>query len=62
LKAQERDRGGLRRANSILKRDSFLRGGTRPLTEEPVDYIDEHSDRFGVEAISEVLPIAPSAY
>ena len=27
-----------------------------------VDYIDQHRDRFGVEPICEVLPIAPSTY
>jgi hypothetical protein len=27
-----------------------------------IAYIDEHKDRFGIEPICEVLPIAPSTY
>jgi putative transposase len=27
-----------------------------------IAYIDEHRDRFGVEPICQVLPIAPSTY
>ena len=27
-----------------------------------VDYIDRHKDRFGVEPICKMLPIAPSMY
>ena len=27
-----------------------------------VRYVDDHKDRFGVEPICQVLPIAPSTY
>ena len=46
-----------------LKTASFFRtGGARPQTEVMVSCIDEHRDRFGVEPICKVLPIAPSTY
>src|SRR5690606_5175002 len=35
---------------------------TRPPTQVMVAYIDQHKDRFGVEPICSVLPIAPSTY
>src|SRR5690606_28030354 len=42
---------------------SFFRpGGARPPTQVMVAYIDQHKDRFGVEPICAVLPIAPSTY
>ena len=40
----------------------FRPGGARPPTEVMVIYIDDHRDRFGVEPICAVLPIAPSTY
>ncbi|GIU97416.1 MAG: hypothetical protein KatS3mg013_1219 [Actinomycetota bacterium] len=40
----------------------FLRGGARPPTDEIIAYIDRNGDRYGVEPICEVLPIAPSTY
>src|SRR4029453_9081041 len=40
----------------------FLRGGARPPTQQMIAYIDANRDRFGVEPICQVLPIAPSTY
>ena len=40
----------------------FRSGGARPQTEVMVTYIDKYRDRFGVEPICKVLPIAPSTY
>jgi putative transposase len=40
----------------------FLRGGARPPTDEMIAYIDRNKDRYGVEPICRVLPIAPSTY
>ena len=40
----------------------FCPGGARPPTQVMVRYIDDHKDRFGVEPICAVLPIAPSTY
>lgn len=37
-------------------------GGARPPTEAVVSFVDEHRQVYGVESISEVLPIAPSTY
>ena len=64
LKALERENKGLRRANEILKTASafFRPGGARPQTQEMITYIDDHKDRYGVEPICKVLPIAPSTY
>ncbi|WP_148307676.1 IS3 family transposase [endosymbiont of unidentified scaly snail isolate Monju] len=64
LKALERENRELRRANEILKTASafFCPGGARPQTEEMIAYIDDHRDRYGVEPICAVLPIAPSTY
>jgi hypothetical protein len=52
----------LKRANEILRTASafFCPGGARPPTQVTVDYIDRHRDRFGVEPICTLLPIAPS--
>ena len=40
----------------------FCPGGARPPSQVMVAYIDAHRDRFGVEPICAVLPIAPSTY
>jgi putative transposase len=44
------------------ERLGFLRGGARPPTGQMIAYIDANRDRFGVEPICQVLPIAPSTY
>nr|WP_281507589.1 IS3 family transposase [Brachybacterium sp. Marseille-Q7125] len=45
-----------RRANEILKAASALfRRGTRPPHDEMIRFIDEHRDRYGVEAVCRVL-------
>jgi hypothetical protein len=36
-----------------------FRQGTRPSRDEVIRYIDEHKDRFGVEAICRILRPAP---
>jgi hypothetical protein len=38
---------GAPRQRDPEERDSFLRGGARPQTEEVVDYIDADRKRFG---------------
>src|SRR5215217_2925503 len=43
-------------------RGGFLGGGARPPTDEMIAFIDAHKDRYGVEPICRVLPIAPSTY
>src|SRR6185369_14017522 len=40
----------------------FRPGGARPPSEVMVAFIDDHRERFGVEPICAVLPIAPSTY
>ncbi len=40
----------------------FRTGGARPPSEVMVAFIDDHRERFGVEPICAVLPIAPSTY
>src|SRR4029453_14916493 len=40
----------------------FRKGGARPPSEVMVAFIDDHRERFGVEPICRVLPIAPSVY
>ena len=40
----------------------FRPGGARPPSEVMVGFVDDHRDRFGVEPICAVLPIAPSTY
>ncbi|MGH7927887.1 MAG: IS3 family transposase [Candidatus Binatia bacterium] len=64
LKKLERENKELRRANDILRTASafFCPGGARPPTEVMVTYIDGHKERFGIEPICAVLPIAPSTY
>ncbi|WP_156885221.1 IS3 family transposase [Acidihalobacter ferrooxydans] len=64
LKALERENRELKRVNEILRTASafFGPGGARPQTEEMIAYIDGHKDRYGVEPICAVLPIAPSTY
>ncbi len=52
----------MRRANEPQVRGGFLRGGARPPTDQMMRYIDGHRDRFGVEPICELLPIASSTY
>jgi hypothetical protein len=43
-------------------RGGFLRGGARPPTGQMITYVDDHKDRYGVEPICALLPIAPSTY
>ncbi|WP_440136919.1 IS3 family transposase [Georgenia satyanarayanai] len=58
----ERENRELRRANAILKRISFFRGGARPPTALIVEFIDDHKDDFGAEPICSQLQVAPSTY
>ena len=63
IRELERENRELRRANEILKSASaFFAVGARPATAELIAYIDDHKDRFGVEPICRLLPIAPSTY
>jgi len=50
------------RERDLEVRGGFLRGGARPPTDEMIAYIDRNKDRFGVEPICRLLPIAPSTY
>ena len=43
-------------------RRGFFRGGVRPPTQEMTAFIEEHKEKFGVEPMCVVLPIAPSTY
>ena len=63
LKGLEREVRELRRANEILKSAAAFFGAEldrRPT--QMIAYIDANRDRFGVEPICQVLPIAPSTY
>ena len=64
LKTLERENKELRRANEILKTASafFAQAELDRKLKVMVSCIDEHRDRFGVEPICKVLPIAPSTY
>jgi transposase-like protein len=60
-KQLEREVRELRRANEILKSAAaFFGGGARPPTEQMIASSDANRDRFGVEPIGRVLPIAPA--
>lgn len=59
MKALERENRELRQANDTLRKTSAdLPGGTRP----SVQAMAAFSDKYGVEPICRVLPIAPSIY
>ena len=45
-----------------VKQPLFRPGGARPPTQIMVDFIHNNKDRYGVEAICRILPIAPSTY
>ena len=64
FKQLERENVELRRANEILRLASayFREGGARPPSQVMVGFIEEHREKFGVEPICAVLPIAPSLY
>ncbi|WP_372388008.1 IS3-like element ISAba19 family transposase [Acinetobacter baumannii] len=64
MKQMEREIKELKRANEILRKSSpfFRPGGARPPTQIMVDFIHNNKDRYGVEAICRILPIAPSTY
>ena len=60
----EREIKELKRANEILRKAAafFRPGGARPPTQIMVDFIHNNKDRYGVEAICRILPIAASTY
>ena len=59
----EREVRELRRANEILKTAAaFFAAELDRRPTQMIAYIDAHRDRFGVEPICRVLPIAPSTY
>jgi transposase-like protein len=63
LKQLERDNFELRRANDTAPGIGIFReAGGRPPTHVMVGFIDDHREKFGVEPICAVLPIAPSVY
>ncbi|AZC03068.1 IS3-like element ISAba19 family transposase [Acinetobacter baumannii] len=64
MKQMEREIKELKRANEILRKAAafFRPGGARPPTQIMVDFIHNNKDRYGVEAICRILPIAPSTY
>ena len=63
LKTLEREVRELRRANEILKSASaFFAAELDRRPTQMIAYIDANRDRFGVEPICQVLPIAPSTY
>ncbi|HAV5269700.1 TPA: IS3 family transposase [Acinetobacter baumannii] len=64
MKQMEREIKELKRANEILRKAAafFGPGGARPPTQIMVDFIHNNKDRYGVEAICRILPIAPSTY
>ena len=63
LKKLEREDRELRRANEILKSASaFFAAELDRRPTQMIAYIDVNKDRFGVEPICQVLPIAPSTY
>ncbi|MFP0377021.1 MULTISPECIES: IS3 family transposase [Acinetobacter calcoaceticus/baumannii complex] len=64
IKQLERENKELQRANEILRKAAgfFRPGGARPPTQIMVDFIHNNKDRYGVEAICRILPIAASTY
>jgi putative transposase len=60
----EREVREFKRANETLKLASafFCVGGARPQTQVAYRFVDQYRDRFGVELICKVLPIASSGY
>ncbi|RVT29946.1 IS3 family transposase [Acinetobacter indicus] len=64
MKQMEREIKELKRANEILRKAAgfFRPGGARPPTQIMVDFILNNKDRYGVEAICRILPIATSTY
>jgi putative transposase len=60
----EREVREFKRANEILKLASafFCVGEARPQTQVAYRFVDQYRDRFGVELICKVLPIASSGY
>src|SRR2546422_11181470 len=64
VRQAERD-GGQRPGLTTDERARFKQlreGGARPPSQVMVGFIDEHREKFGVEPICAVLPIAPSLY
>ena len=53
-----RENAELKKANEVLKAASVFREGTRPATNEMIQFIDERHDRFGVELLCRVLRAA----
>ncbi|MCK8639827.1 IS3 family transposase [Acinetobacter schindleri] len=64
MKQMEREIKELKRANEILRKAAgfFRPGGARPPTQIMVDFIHNNKDRYGVDAICRILPIAASTY
>ena len=63
MKQMEREIKELKRANEILRKAAaFSPRRARPPTQIMVDFIHNNKDRYGVEAICRILPIAPSTY
>ncbi|TSB23223.1 IS3 family transposase [Psychrobacter sp. YGAH215] len=64
IKALERENKELKQVNEIIRKAAgfFRPGGARPSTEIMVTFIDDHKQKYGIEPICRVLPIAPSTY
>ncbi|WP_373681946.1 IS3 family transposase [Psychrobacter sp. YGAH215] len=64
IKALERENKELKQVNEIIRKAAafFGPGGARPSTEIMVTFIDDHKQKYGIEPICRVLPIAPSTY
>jgi putative transposase len=62
LKTLEREVRELRRANEILKSAAASSGRSSTADRADDRLPPRHKDRFGVEPICRVLPIAPSTY
>ncbi|MEO1849314.1 MAG: IS3 family transposase [Psychrobacter sp.] len=60
----EREIKELKQANEIIRKAAgfFRPGGARPPTQVMVKFIDDEKEKYGVESICRILPIAPSSY
>ena len=59
----EREIRELKQANEIIARQPlFSPGGARPPTQVMVKFIDDEKEKYEVEPICRILPIAPSTY
>lgn len=63
IKQLECENKELQRSTEILRKAAaFCIGGIRPPTQIMVDFIHDYKAQYSVEAICQILPIAPSIY